>query len=219
MANSTSNERSYTRVVIGALALGCVAMTVTLALYARQIDQRNGKTDEAEQHAQAAIYLQEAAADADVAGELIVAYVTEGDEALVPEIQHHAESAITGMTNALSASSSDEIAAVSREGASLADGTGQIIALRQSGNVELAASTLEDLRGSFDAFGAELNDTTDSELNTAASLQADADDADRAASLLLIIAAVVAAAICGGLFFVVTRTLRKRGVSETPTPA
>lgn len=219
MSNSTSDQRSRTWAVTCALVLGCVVLTVLLALYARQIDQRNGKADEAEQHAQAAIYLQEAAADADVAGELIVAYVTEGDEALVPEIQHHAESAITGITNALSASRTDEIATVAREGTSLADGAGQIIALRQSGNLESAAATLEDLRGSFDAFGAALNDTTDSELNTTASLQADADKADEVASLLLIIAAVVAAAICGGLFFVVTRALRKRGVSETPTPA
>lgn len=219
MSDSTSNLGSRTWAMTGALVFGCVAVTVLLGLYAWQIDQHDSKAEEAEQHAQAAIYLQEAAADADVAGELIVAYVTEGDEALIPEIQHHSESAITGITNALSASSTDEVSAIAREGTSLAEGAGQIIALRQSGKVEQAASTLDEFRGSFDAFGTALNDTTNSELDAAASLLADSDTADQNASWLLITAAVVAAAICGGLLFIVTSALRKRGVSETPTPA
>jgi len=219
MSDSTSNLVSRTWAMTGALVFGCVAVTVLLGLYAWQIDQHDSKAEEAEQHAQAAVYLQEAAAGADVAGELIVAYVTEGDEALVPEIQHHSESAIAGITNALSASSSDEVSAIAREGTSLAEGAGQIIALRQSGKAEQAAATLEEFRGSFDAFGTALNDATNSEFDAAASLLADSDTADQKASWLLITAAVVAAAICGGLLLIVTSALRRRGVSETPTPA
>lgn len=219
MSNTAPNTGSRTWAIIGALGVGFIAVAVLVALYAIQIDRHDSKAEEAETHAQAVIYLQGAASEADAAGELVVAYVTEGDESLIPQIQEHSEAAIVGITNALSVSSSDEISAIARNGSSLADGAGQIIALMQTGNVEQAAATLEELRGSFAAFGTALEDATNSELDAAASLQTDADNADETASWLLIAALVFGVATGGGLLWGAARALRKHRIPETPTPA
>lgn len=219
MTNTTPNTGSRTWAVIGALVLGCVAVTVLIALYAWQIDRRDAKVQESEAHAQAVIDLEDASADIDIAGELMVAYVTQGDDSLIPQIQQHSEAALIGITGALSASSSDVVSAIAREGSALSDGAGKIIALRQTGNAEAAGAALQELRSSFDAFGASLAEATNEELETAASLQTDADNADQTASWLLITAMAMGVATAGGLLYVVVNSLLKRRVQETATPA
>ena len=219
MTDQTPNTGSRPWAVIGALVLGCVAVTVLVALYVWQIDTRDAKVAEAEQHAQAVLHLQDAAADGDIAGELIVAYVSQGDDALIPQIQEYSGKAIISITSALSLTSSESVSAIALEGSSLADGAGQIIALRQTGNVEAAAATLEELRASFNAFGAALENATNSELDAAASLQTDADNADQTASWLLITAMAVGVSTGLGLLYVVLSSLLRRRVTETATPA
>lgn len=219
MSNTTPNTGSRAWAVISALVLGCIAVTVLIALYAWQIDRRDAKLEEAEKHAESVITLEDAAADADIAGELIVAYVTQGDDSLIPQIQQHSEAALIGITSALAATSSDEVSTIAREGSALADGAGKIIALRQTGNAEAAGATLEELRGSFDAFGTALENATNAELEAAASLQTDADNADQTASWLLITAMAVGVATTGGLLYVVVSSLLKRRIQETATPA
>lgn len=219
MSNTTSNPGSRTWAIIGALVLGCVAVTVLVALYAWQADRRDAKLQEADKHAQAVIDLEDAAADIDITGELIVAYVAQGDDSLIPQIQQHSEAALIGITSALSTSSSDVVSAIARDGSALSDGAGKIIALRKIGDAEAAGATLEELRSSFDSFGAALDAATNEELETAASLQTDADNADQTASWLLITAMAVGVATGGGLLYVVVSSLFRRGVPESATPA
>lgn len=219
MSNTNSGPGSRSWAVIGALVLGCLAVTVLIALYAWQVDRRDAKLDAAEAHAEAVLNLQDAASNADIAGELIVAYVSQGDNDLIPQIQEHSDTAIVSITKALSLSSSDDVAVIAQQGTSLADGAGQIIALRQTGNVAAASGTLNELRESFDSFGIVLDNATNAELDTAASLQTDADNADQTASWLLITAMAVGVSTGAGLVYVVASALLKRRVPETPTPA
>lgn len=219
MSNTNPGSGPRSRAAIGALVFGCLVVTVLVALYAWQVDRRDSKIDEAEQHAEAVLSLQDASSNADISGELILAYVSQGDDDLIPQIQEHSDTAIVSITKALSLSSSDEIAAIAQQGTSLADGAGQVIALRQTGNVEAAAETLNELRESFDSFGIVLDNATNAELDTAASLQTDADNADQTASWLLITAMAVGVSTAAGLVYVVASALLKRRVPETPTPA
>jgi hypothetical protein len=219
MENKPTDTGPRPWLTIGALTFGCIAAVVMLALYAWQIDVRDSKVEEAEGHAAAVQHLQDAATNGDVAGELLAAYVAQGDEALIPQIQTHATDGVAGLTAALGASGSDSISELASGGAALQGGAGQVIALRQAGDVEGALATLEEMRPQFEAFGLALEETTNGELNQAAALQNDADNADTTASWLLITALAIGVATTGGLLFVLGRSLLRRRVPESPTPA
>lgn len=203
----------------GALIFGCVATLILIALYAWQIDVRDDKVAEAEGHATAVLRLQDAATNGDIAGELLAAYVLQGDETLIPQINSHADQGVGALTTALSASGSDAISELASGGVELTNGAGKVIALRQSGNIESAAATLEELRPQFEDYGIALEATTNSELETAAALQTDADNADTTAAWFLITALAVGFATGTGLLYVIARSLLKRRAPEAPTPA
>lgn len=210
---------SRTWLTAGAIALGFVAFLALLAIYAWQIDVRDSKVAEAERHATAVLNLQDAATNGDLAGELLAAFVIQGDETLIPQIQTHADDGVAALTSALSNSGSGALVELSTGGVALTDGAGQVIALRQSGNVEAAAATLEELRPQFDEFGIALEAATNAELDEAAALQTDADNADNTAAWFLITSLAVGTATGIAVLYTIARSLMKRRIRETPTPA
>lgn len=219
MTAEPNTRGTHPWLAIGALAFGCAAFLVLLVLYIWQIDVRDSKVSGAEEHATAVLHLQDAAASGDIAGELLAAYVLQGDDTLIPQINSHAEDGVAALTSALAASRSDSISRLATGGIALTDGAGKVIALRQNGNVESAAATLEDLRPQFDQFALALEATTNAELEQAASLQTDADNADTTAAYFLITSLAVGIATVAGLLYVIGVSLLRRRIPETPTPA
>lgn len=202
-----------------AIAFGCVVTAVLVALYAWQIDVRDSRLQEADRHATAVILLQDAAADSDIAAELLAAYAAQGNENLVPQIQARSVSATEAITNAVSASGSAFVSAIAVEGAALADGAGRVIALRQNGNVETALATIEQMRPAFDSFGIALEEGIGAEIDAAAGLQTDADNAGTTSAWLLVTALATGVATGGGALVLAVRSLLRRRAPETTAAA
>jgi len=102
-------------------------------------------------------------------------------------------------------------------GGRLADGLGQVIALRQAGDVQGAAAALEQLSPAFDKVAAQLEQAATLELQEVSKLQSSADKADDAASWLLIASIVWGAALGIGVTALVARSMFGKRVSKTPS--
>lgn len=219
MSNETPSTQPRRWATPVALVLGVVIFTVFIAGYAWQAGERDSKLDEGTAHANAAGYLQDAAAEGTIAADFLAAYVAEGDETLIPRIQEHAAFGVAGLTQAIASSDADGLRQLAVGGAGLAEGAGSVIALRQAGDVAAAANALQELGPAFDEFGAALQSSVDNELREAASLANSADDADRTAAWLLITALASGFATVSGLLWVVARSLWRRRAPESPSPA
>jgi len=219
MSNETrsTNSRSWATPV--ALILGAIIFAVFIAGYAWQTSESNSKLDEGATHATAAGHLQDAAVEGEIAGEFLATYVASGDETLIPRMQEHAAAGVAGLTQAISASGTDDLRQLALSGAGLAEGAGSIIALRQAGDIASAAAALEEVGVVYEDFGAALQVSIDSELAEAASLANSSDSADTAATWLLITALAAGFATVVGLFWVLARSLLKRRAPESPSPA
>lgn len=218
MSNETPSTHSRRWATPVALILGAVIFTVFIAGYAWQAGERDSQLDEGAAHASAAGYLQDAAAEGTIAGEFLATYVAEGDETLIPRVQEHATSAVAGLTQAIASSGTDELRQLAVAGGGLAEGTGGVIALRQTGDIAGAAAALGELGATFEDFGLAIQNAIDSELAEAASLANSSDDADRAAAWLLITALASGFATVVGVLWIVARSLWKRRSPESPSP-
>src|SRR3970282_415485 len=97
-----------------------------------------------------------------------------------------------------------EIAVV---GTGLAQGAGEVIALRQAGDAEGAAAGLEKLVPVFYEFRRQLEDATALELEGVASLPSQRDAAGELALWLLIISGAVGAAVAVGASVIIARSI------------
>jgi len=193
---------------------------VLAALVAATVWQGNihkSDTSAMESHSTTAAFLQGAGTEAGIAAPLVRQYVETGDAKLVPQIQEHVTAAVKSMTGAISEGGVSDLNAISADGGRLADGLGQVIALRQVGDVQGAAAAVEQLSPAFDKVSAELEQAATLELQEVSKLQSSADKADDAASWLLIASIVWGAALGVGVTVLVARSMFGKRVSETPS--
>ncbi len=192
-----------------------VAALVGAAIWQGNVSESRAKESEA--HAARAANLQNAAQEGAAAAELMRTFVEQGDPALILEIQNHATNGIGFLTTAVAQKGKADLKDVALGGASLADGAGQVIALRQSGDVAGAAATLEAIRPAFAQFSTLLEDAIQVENQEAVSLQNSADSADDASSQLMLAAIIVAAGAGLAALVLVGRSLARRQDPETVT--
>lgn len=198
------------------IALAGLAIAVLIALYFWQTETRDSRLAEAGAGAATVLHLQDAATDSAVGGELLSAYASQGDPALVHQVRGRYEGAVESLTAAASTSGSETVADIASRGAALAASSERIIALRQSGREEAAAASIDDLEFTLESFGLALDAAIGAELETAASLQTDAENADTAARWLLITALSVAVSMAGGVVYVVMQALADRRKTLEP---
>jgi hypothetical protein len=117
------------------------------------------------------------------------------------------------LTAAVQAVGSDPNGFVNK-GAQLIQVSGQVIALRQSGDVAGAAKLLSDLSPQFNAFIATQDQVVASEQAAAASSLSSADNAKTATIWLAILAGVYGAVIVAGGLVVVSRSARRGAVGS-----
>jgi len=205
--------------VPAALIIGALFAATLVAGYAWQSNKSDSKLTEAVTHAETAVFLQDASVEGNLAADLLGAYVLEGDESLIPQIQDHSTTALARLTGALSGSNSDAIRQIAVEGASLAAGAGSVVALRQAGDVEAAGATLTELGPDFESFGVAMQASIDTELAAAVSLTNSSQNADDTAAWLLITGIAITIATSAAFLFVAGRSLFGHRAPEKPSPA
>ena len=203
---------------IAGFAFGGIVLAVLVAATVWQGNVHESDTSAAESHSTTAAFLQGAGTEAGVAAPLVRQYVETGDAKLVPQIQEHATAAVKSLTGAINEGGVSDLTPIAAEGGRVAEALGQVIALRQSGDVPGAAAALQQLSPAFEKVTAELEQAATLEVQEASNLQSSADKADDAASWLLIASIAWGAVLAVGVTAVIARSMFGRRVSKTPSP-
>jgi hypothetical protein len=200
--------------VVGSFVLATAVVTVLFAASAWQSSQHASKQDEAESHLATAALLKTASEEGQASAQLLTQYVTTGDEALIERIQDHSAIALESMTQAIAQSRVPELETLSVKGAQLAQDAGRIVALRRTGDVEGAMTTLEEISPTVQELSTIVLNATDAQLQEASSLEASARSADDIAAWLRVAGLALGAATLLGGCLAVARGLAKRRVVE-----
>ena len=211
--NGTGNS---TRFVAIAAVIGVFVVAALFAASVWQENTKQSKIDEAESSLLTASLIGEAQADGAAAGALLNEYVISGDEALIPQIQSSTSTAVQNLSAAIAEAGSDEGNFLA-QGSSAVEVLSQVIALRQVGDVQAAATTLEELSPGFNALIADLDAYAESEGAAAVAATSSADSANTTASWLAISAGSLAALMALAVVAIVVGNLRRRDTVSEPS--
>lgn len=214
MANRENGKS--TKFVAIAAVIGVCVVAVLFAASLWQGDTKQSKIDEAESSLLTASLIGDAQAEAATAAALLNEYVVSGDETLIPEIQSHTANGVQALSSAIGEAGGDENGFLG-QGTSVVESLSQIIALRQTGDVQAAAAALEQLSPGFEALNADLDAFVASERADAAAATSSADDANTTASWLAIGAGSLAAVMALGAVVFVVGNLRRRDTVGAPS--
>ncbi len=210
MKSQTSKLTIFAIVVCGVLAVAFVATAYW------QHDVHSSKLSDAESHEAIAASVLHGKTEGGLAGELLRQYVETGDTTLLVEMQTHTQAGVQDLTNAVSAAGGDSNGFLD-QGTQFVQAAGQVIALRQGGDVQGAAGALEQLAPSFEAFIAAQDEFIASEQAQASADRSDASQADTNALWLAITAAALAVCAVLGVTVVVRRGSSAGSLDAVPT--
>jgi hypothetical protein len=195
----------------------CCIITIALAVGAFwQHGVASSKVDDAESYESSAALFRQAESEGQAAGELLQQYVATGDVALIAQINEHTSAGVTKLTAAVQESGIDATPFL-EGGSSLVQAEGQIIALRQAGDVQSAIAGLQALAVQFEEFLAVQTTVITSQDAAAITARDDAESADSLTSWMVIGAAVFAiGAMASGILFV-RRTASRRTFDALPS--
>src|SRR3990170_8269936 len=172
----TSKARGRGPIIGGfALLVGIVLAAAAVAAWQASVQQSN--EDKVESHSTTVALLQNVGEEGGIAATLLQQYVATGDDTLIPEIQSHTAAASESLTGAAARSDAAGMDEIAADAVGLVGGAGQIIALRQSGDVQGALDALQGVAPAFEELNLGLAEVTDQELQQAADLQDRADGA------------------------------------------
>ncbi len=200
--------------IIGGFALLGIIMIAAAAVSVRQASVHSSHTANMESRTTTVSMLQDVEEESGIAATLLQEYVAEGDATLIPEIQSHSNAAIGTLTEAAAQSDAAGIDEIAVDGAGLAEGAAQIIALRLSGDVQGAAAALEEVAPAFEELNLGFVAITEQELLEVDALQGKADTASDMARWSLIVAAAAVATLGFVTLALIARSLLRRRVSR-----
>jgi hypothetical protein len=198
----------------GAWVLVAVGSLLFAALFTGFVLERNAKNDrnnEAAEHLAIAAQIESAEADGAQAAALLQEYVTTGDETLLPEMQTLTDSGVQKLTEAISRAGEDPGNFVA-SGAQLVQAGGQIIALRQTGDVQGAVAALTELSGQFTTLVEAQNAFVADQRAQAVDAQDSADSAETLGTIFLAAAIAVGAGVVAGASLAIRRRFSARRV-------
>ena len=198
----------------GAWALvigGCCVFAVLMAAFVFQRNERNDHNAAAQEHLAIADLIVSAEADGFAASNLLQDYVVTGDETLLPEMQALTDSGVQKLTTAISQAGEDPGGFV-QAGSELVQAGGQIIALRQSGDIQGAGAALTALAGRFTELTVAQDQFVESQRAEALSAQDSADSAETLGTAFLIAAIAVGGAVVAGAALGIRRRFINREV-------
>ena len=190
--------------ILAGIGLIVVIFVAVAAGFAWQVSEHRSTTDAVQDHAEVTFLLLDARANAESAAASVQRYVIVGDEVVIPEngetllavIERSTTTAIGDLVQAIAlqqAQGDDEAVAVLTEilveATVLVQGAGQLIALREAGNIEEATVIFEALVPEFREFEGRINVLAAEERAEAVVLRAEADQAAAFALWVLIISA------------------------------
>ena len=213
---STTGQGS-SRFALLAVVLCCI-ITVALAVGAFwQNGVASSKVDDAEGYESSAALFRQAEGEGQQAGTLLQEYVATGDATLIPQINEHTSAGVTSLTAAIQESGIDGTAFI-EGGSQLVQGEGQIIALRQAGDVQSAIAGLQQLSTQFEEFLAVQTAVITSQDAAAVTARDDAETADALTSWMVIGAAVFAiGAAASGILHIRRTSSRRRTLDALPS--
>ncbi len=174
----------------------------------------NSQVNDAQTHDQTAAAFQSAEQEGQTAATLLESYVATGDATLIPQIQTHTANGGQQLTAAIQALGSDPGGFADKAG-QMVQASGQVVALRQGGDVAGAASLLTDLSPQFQQFVSAQDAVITSEQQAAADARSSADNAGSAAVGLAIVAGIFGLGIVIGGLVLVGRSSRRRAVGAS----
>jgi hypothetical protein len=174
----------------------CLAIA-SFGAFLWQQTEKNSREDEASKHAEIATTLEAAVADGLGAGATLSEYVQTGNPDLLTAMQAKSDEGVRQLTAAITAAGSDPNGFV-KTGAVIVQRSGEVIALRQAGDVPAAGAALQGLANDFATFVQQQRDFIAQERQAAAASTASADDANQLSTWFIIAGAVISLAAAGG---------------------
>lgn len=204
--------------IIGGFALLGVIVMAAAAVSAWQASVNSSHTADIESRTTTVAMLQDVGEESAIAATLLQQYVAEGDDTLIPEIQSHSSAAIGTLTEAAAQSDAAGIDEIAADGAALAEGAAQIIALRLSGDVEGAAAALGAAAPAFEQLNLGFAEISEQELLEVDALQGKADGASDLARWSLIVAVAAVATLAFATLALIAGSLIRRRASRPAMP-
>jgi hypothetical protein len=193
-----------------ALAIaGCCLALVLLAAFAWQLSVHSSRSDDADRHKEVASLITSAQADGTAAGEFLRQYVETGDQALLPQMQEKTDAGVRQLTSAIALAGGDPDQFV-QQGGAFVQAAGQVVALRQAGDIQGAATALGQIATEFETFIAAQDAFVADEEASAASAISEADNAETAATWLALATAADMLAVVVLLAVVLLRRSSRR---------
>ncbi len=185
---------SPTRWLAIGMVLGGIALIALTGAWIYQTDIHDSKQNDFEMRTANVQLLDKAGEEAAAAADLLKQYVKTGDESLIPQIREHVSTSVDTAATAKKNGTVIDLEPIALAGAQLAQGVGKVVALRQSGDVQAAAATLESLAKQFEEVKSQGKEIVDAERQEALTLE---DSAGHAADIAggLFIALLAAAAL------------------------
>ncbi len=215
---SRTGGRQGRWLIIGGFTLLGVIVIAAAAVSAWQASVHSSHTADMESRTATVSMLQDVEEESAIAATLLQQYVAEGDNTLIPEIQSHSSAAIGTLTETAAQSDAAGIDEIAADGAGLAEGAAQIIALRLSGDVQGAAAALAEAAPAFQALNLGFAEISEQELLEVDALQGKADKASDLARWSLIVAAAAVATLGFATLALITRSLVRRRASRPAMP-
>jgi hypothetical protein len=188
---------------------GCCLALVLLAAFAWQASVHSSRSDDADRHLEVAALIVSAEADGTAAGDLLRRFVETGDATLLPEMQAKTDSGVRQLTTAISMAGGDPNQFV-QQGGAFVQAAGRVVALRQAGDIQGAATALSQIAAEFDAFIAAQDQFVAAEQASAATAISEADDAEEAATWIALAIAADMIAVLALLAIVLLRKSARR---------
>ena len=181
----------------------CLAIA-SFGAFLWQQTEKNSREDEASKHAEIATKLEAAVADGLGAGTILTEYVQTGNPELLPAMQTKSDGGVRNLTAAITAAGSDPNGFV-KTGSAIVQRSGEVIALRQAGDVAGAGAALQALAAEFATFVQQQRGLIAQERQAAAASTASADDANQLSTWFIIAGVVTSLAAAGGVVVSVFR--------------
>jgi hypothetical protein len=201
--------------VLAVFALAAIAIVGLAGMASWQSSVADTKGEDAQRYTARATLLQEAGAEGQAAAELVTTFVSVGDATVLPQVQEHTATGVDKLTSALAMDGESDISQLAVDAAGLVEGSSQIIALRQSGDIAGAAAALEQLGPQFEQLTETQNAAIQTEQAAAASALSDANSADDTSGWLGLAAIVIGSITAVAALFTLGRTVFRRRVPGT----
>lgn len=206
-----------TRVTLIAVVLFAVAAVVFAGAAYWQHSIASSKADDAAAHDEAVSLFTQAKGEGQQAGELLQQYVATGDVSLIQQINDHTSSGVTLLTAAVQASDVDGQAMLDG-GSALVQAEGQVIALRQAGDVQGAIAGLQQLQTQFEQFLSTQDGVIAAEQAAAVDAHNGGERADTRTTWMVIgLASFAICTLIAGAFHVRRAATRRRTLGAVPS--